>query len=181
MRLKETELAQELAVSRTPIREALSQLSKEGLVEIIPRRGAFVKRWTKQEALEVLVLREALEGLAGKLASARITNEEIDVLETLTAEYEIGSLEYAEADKRFHEGIVNACGMERLKELIWNLYDSLQMRKILAFSFHDKERIRESVEEHRRIIQALRERDEDAVERAIKDNFRKTRSVVERI
>ena len=55
--------------------------------------------------------------------------------------YENGSLEYVEADKRFHEDIVNACGMERLKELIWNLYDSLQMRKILALSFNDAERI----------------------------------------
>jgi len=181
MRLKETDLVEELAVSRTPIREALNQLSKEGLVEIIPRRGAFVKRWTRQEALEVLFLREALEGLAGKLAVSKMTDEDINELESFMADYEKGSLEYVEADKRFHEAIVNACGMERLKNLIWNLYDSLQMRKILGLSFHDEERIKESMEEHRRIIQAFRDRDEDGVERAIKKNFEKTREMVKRV
>lgn len=181
MRLKETELVEELAVSRTPIREALNQLSKEGLVEIIPRKGAYVKRWGKDEALEVLILRETLEGLAGRLATSKMTDKDIDGLESLMTAYEKGSLEYVEADKRFHEEIVNVCGMERLKELIWNLYDSLQMRKILALSFHDEERIRESIEEHRRIIQALRARDENLVEQAIKDNFQKTRLVVARI
>ena len=180
-RLKETDLVEELAVSRTPIREALNQLSKEGLVEIIPRKGAFVKRWGKEEALEILILRETLEGLAGRLATNKMTDQDIDGLEALMVDYENGSLGYVEADKRFHESIVNACGMERLKELIWNLYDSLQMRKILALSFNDEERIRESMEEHRRIIQALRARDEDGVEQAIKDNFQKTRLVVARI
>jgi DNA-binding GntR family transcriptional regulator len=180
-RLKEADLVEELAVSRTPIREALNQLSKEGLVNIIPRKGAFVKRWTKQEALEVLILREALEGLAGRLAAGKMSNRDIDALEALMADYENGSLEYVEVDKRFHEGIVNACGMERLKELIGNLYDSLQMRKILALSFNNEERIMESIEEHRSIISALRAGDEDEVEKAIKDNFQKTRAIVEQL
>jgi DNA-binding GntR family transcriptional regulator len=181
MRLKETELEQELAVSRTPIREALNQLSKEGLVEIIPRRGAFVKRWSKQEALEVLFLREALEGLAGRLAVEKITDQEIDGLEGLMTAYQSGSLDYVEADKRFHEGIVIACGMDRLKELIWNLYDSVQTKKILSLSFINEERIRESMAEHRKIIDALRERNPDAVEKAIRDNFQKTQAMVQQI
>jgi DNA-binding GntR family transcriptional regulator len=168
-------------VSRTPIREALNQLSKEGLVKIIPRKGAFVVRWTKQEALEVLILREALEGLAGRLATAKMSDEDIDALEALMTDYENGSLEYVEADRRFHEGIVNACGMERLKELIGNLYDSLQMGKVLALSFTNEERISESMAEHRNIISALRVGDEDEVEKAIKDNFQKTRAIVEQL
>jgi DNA-binding GntR family transcriptional regulator len=180
-RLKEVDLGEELAVSRTPIREALNQLSKEGLVKIIPRKGAFVVRWTKQEALEVLILREALEGLAGRLATAKMSDEDIDALEALMTDYENGSLEYVEADRRFHEGIVNACGMERLKELIGNLYDSLQMGKVLALSFTNEERISESMAEHRNIISALRVGDEDEVEKAIKDNFQKTRAIVEQL
>jgi DNA-binding GntR family transcriptional regulator len=179
--LKEADLAEEMAVSRTPIREALNQLSKEGLVKIIPRKGAFITRWTKQEALEVLILREALEGLAGRLAAAKMSRGDIDGLEALMTDYENGSLEYVEADKRFHEAIVDACGMERLKELIWNLYDSLQMRKILALSFNNEERIAESMEEHRRIISALRAGDENEVERATKNNFQKTRAIVEQM
>jgi DNA-binding GntR family transcriptional regulator len=179
--LKEADLAEEMAVSRTPIREALNQLSKEGLVKIIPRKGAFITRWTKQEALEVLILREDLEGLAGRLAAAKMSRGDIDGLEALMTDYENGSLEYVEADKRFHEAIVDACGMERLKELIWNLYDSLQMRKILALSFNNEERIAESMEEHRRIISALRAGDENEVERATKNNFQKTRAIVEQM
>ena len=181
MRLKEVDLVERLGVSRTPIREALNQLSREGLVEITPRRGAFVKPWGKQEVLEVLLLREVLEGLAGRLAAANMADEEIQVLEELMKDYERGKMEYSEADRLFHETIVNACGMERLRELIWNLYDSLQMKKILALSFNEQKRIRESIREHRRIIRALRSRDEDKVEQAIRDNFRKTRSVIERI
>ena len=180
-RLKEADLVEQLAVSRTPIREALNQLSREGLVEIIPRRGAFVKSWGKQEALEVLLLREVLEGLAGRLATATMTDRDIDSLEALMRDYEKGKLEYSEADRLFHEAIVDACGMERLKELIHNLYDSLQMRKILALSFNDKKRIKQSLAEHRQIIKALRDRDEDAVETAIRNNFKKTRTVVEQI
>jgi DNA-binding GntR family transcriptional regulator len=180
-RLKEAELVENLGVSRTPIREALNQLSRENLVEIIPRRGALVRRWTKKDALEVLVLRETLEGLAARLAASRMTGKDIDSLESLMTDYENGRLEYVEADRRFHERIVNACGMERLKDLIWNLYDSLQMRKMLALSFEDKKRITESMEEHRRIIRALRARDEDAVESAVKANFRETRHIVGRM
>ena len=179
--LKENDLVAELDVSRTPIREALNQLSKEGLVEIIPRRGAFVRRWTKAEALEILLIREALEGLAGRLAAPKMTPEAIDALEALMSDYKKGRLEYVEADKRFHEGIVNACGMDRLKELIGNLYDSLQMRKILGLSFHDEERIRQSIAEHLRITEALRKGDEDEVEQTVRDHFRKTRFIVERI
>lgn len=177
--LKEVDLVDELDVSRTPIREALNQLSKEGLVEIIPRKGAFVRRWTKEEALEILFLREALESLAGRLATSRMTDEEIDALETLMVEYEKGRLKYVEADKKFHEGIVNTCGLERLKELIGNLYDRFQMSNVLALSFSDRERVKASIKEHRRIIKALRARDESQVEQAMKDNFRKTRAIVE--
>lgn len=177
--LKEVDLVEELDVSRTPIREAFNQLSKEGLVEIIPHKGAFVRRWTKGEALEILFLREALESLAGRLATSRMTDGEIEMLEGLMADYENGRLKYVEADKKFHEGIVSACGLERLKELISNLYDRFQMSNILGLSFSDRERIKESIKEHRRIIAALRARDENQVEQAMKDNFRKTREIVE--
>lgn len=179
--LKENDLVAALAVSRTPIREALNQLSKEGLVEIIPRRGAFVRLWSKKEALEILLIREALEGFAGRLASSKMTPQAIDALEKLMSDYEKDGLEYVEADKHFHEGIINACGIDRLRELILNVYDSLQLRKILALSFDDEERIRQSIAEHLRIVSALRTGNEDRVEQAMRDHFRKTRFFVEQI
>lgn len=179
--LKENDLVAELDVSRTPIREALNQLSKEGLVEIIPRKGAFVRRWSKKEALEILLIREALEGLAGRLACSRMTPEAIDALEKLMSDYEKDRLGYVEADKRFHEGIINACSMDRLKEMILNIYDSLQIRKILALSFEDEERIRQSIAEHLRIVSALRTGNGERVEQAMRDHFQQTRSIVEQI
>ncbi len=180
-RLIETELVEELGVSRTPIREALNQLSKEGMVEIIPRRGTFVKRWSLAEVIEILLLREVLEGLAARLATSRMTEEEIDRLARYMDDYEQGKLDYTEADKRFHEDIVEACGMPRLIELIRNIYDSLQMMDFLSSSFRSKKRIRESVAEHRRVIEALRTGDKDLVERAMRDNFQQTQRYYQRL
>ncbi len=70
--LKESDLVKKLGVSRTPIREALNQLSKEGIIEIYPRKGAFVKRWTKEEVIEILLIRYVLEGLAVRLATRNL-------------------------------------------------------------------------------------------------------------
>jgi len=174
-RLKETELVETLDVSRTPIREALNQLSKDGFVEIIPRKGTFVKLWTLEEALEILLLREVLEGLAARLATPRLSEDEVDRLAGYLDDYEGGGLEYVEADRRFHQEIVQACGMKRLVELIQTLSLSFQVRTALTASFNSPERIRESIAEHRRIIEAIRTRDEDLVERVTRENFRRTR------
>jgi DNA-binding GntR family transcriptional regulator len=174
-RLKETELEKTLDVSRTPIREALNQLSKDGFVEIIPRKGTFVKLWTLEEALEILLLREVLEGLAARLATSRLKEEEVDALAGYLDDYERGEMEYIESDRRFHEDIVRACGMNRLIELIQTLSLSFQVRTALAASFNSPERIRDSITEHRRIVEALRARDEDLVERFTRENFCRTR------
>ena len=180
-RLKEADLVRDLAVSRTPIREALNQLSKEGLIEIIPRRGAFVKQWNKEEALEILLIREALESLAAKLATDRITGEQLDRLSGYMKKYEQGELDYTEADRMFHSDIVQACGMARLIDMIKNLYDTLRMNKILAGSFESKERIRDSMDEHLRIVEAMRAREGNRVEMLMRENFRHTRSFLSKV
>lgn len=180
-RLKETALVRDLAVSRTPIREALNQLSKEGLVEIIPRRGTFVKQWNKEEALEILLIREALEGLAARLATDQMTDARLDRLAGYMDRYKKGELEYTEADRLFHYEIVQACGMSRLIDMIKNLYDTLRMSKILAVSFEVPERIIESISEHNRIIEALREKDGDKVERLMRVNFQHTRGSLAKV
>ena len=180
-RLKEADLVRDLAVSRTPIREALNQLSKEGLIEIIPRRGAFVKQWNKEEALEILLIREALESLAARLATERITPEQIDRLAGYMEDYEKGRLEYTEADRLFHSDIVQACGMTRLIDMIKNLYDTLRMNKILAGSFESQERIRNSMAEHLRIVEAMRAGEGDRVELLMRENFQHTRGFLSKV
>lgn len=180
-RLKETDLVRDLAVSRTPIREALNQLSKEGLVEIIPRKGTFVKQWNKDEALEILLIREALESLAARLATARMGEEQLTRLEGYMDSYGRGELGYTEADRMFHNEIVQACGMGRLVDMIQNLYDTLRMNKILGVSFESPDRIRESLVEHKNIIRALRERNGEEVERLMKLNFQHTRGFLDKV
>src|SRR4030042_3962325 len=78
--LKESDLVRKLGVSRTPIREALNQLSKEGIIEIFPRKGAFVKKCSREEVIEILILREVLEGVAARLATCLINEEFIKKL-----------------------------------------------------------------------------------------------------
>jgi len=177
-RLLENDLVQRLNVSRTPIREALNQLSKEGLVEIIPRKGTYVRRWTLEEALEILLLREVLEGLAARLATEHLNPQDLEQLESYLESYRRGEIRYTESDRRFHEHIVTACGMKRLQEIIRNLHDSMQMIKALKASFESPRRIEQSLAEHRRIIEALRSGDPDQVEQAMRDNFRRTRRFI---
>lgn len=174
-RLKETDLAGDLSVSRTPVREALQQLSKEGFVEITPRQGAYVRRWTSAEALEILLIREVLEGLAARLAAAVMKPEDIDRLEKHIDDYENGEIDYTESDRRFHEDILQACGMKRLIQLLRNVYDGMQMIKVLGTSFQSEDRIKDSIAEHRRIVEAFRARDPEMVEQAMRDNFKHTR------
>ena len=177
-RLKETDLARDLSVSRTPIREALQQLSKEGFVVITPRQGAYVRRWTREEALEILLIREVLEGLAARLAASSMSSQDIERLARHIEDFESGRIDYAESDRRFHEDILRACGMKRLIGLIRNLYDGIQMFKVLNTSFQSPERIRQSIEEHRSIIRAFRAKDPDLVEQAMRNNFRHTRGFI---
>jgi DNA-binding GntR family transcriptional regulator len=173
--LKESDLVEKLGVSRTPIREALNQLSKDGIVEIYPRKGAFVKNCSKEEVVEILILREVMEGLAARLATNHLSEESIRKLECFFAQYKDGSIDYAQADELFHSMIIQACGSTRLVGLINNLKDSLQMLDMRAVSFRFPERITESLAEHMEIIVAFRKRNEILAETLTRKNFQQSR------
>ena len=173
--LKESDLVEKLGVSRTPIREALNQLSKDGIVEIYPRRGAFVKNCSKEEVVEILILREVMEGLAARLATNHLSEESIQKLESFFAQYKDGSIDYAQADELFHSMIIQACSSTRLVGLINNLKDSLQMLDMRAVSFRFPERITESLAEHMEIIKAFRKRNEILAETLTRKNFQQSR------
>jgi DNA-binding GntR family transcriptional regulator len=177
--LKELDLAQKLGVSRTPIREALNQLSKEGIVEIYPRKGAFVKRWTKEEVIEILILREVLEGLAARLATKKLEEESIQRLKGYFAGYKGNSIEYARLDEKFHGEVIQASGSARLIDLTNNLKDSLQMLNMRTVSFRFVRRIKESRTEHMKIIKAFEARDEALAEKLTREHFQRTRSYYE--
>jgi len=178
--LKESDLVRKLGVSRTPIREALNQLSKEGIIEIFPRRGAFVKNCTKEEVIEILILREVLEGVAARLATLQMSDGLIEKLETLFKDYRRDSIDYAQADEQFHSEIIQASGSTRLVGLVNNLTDSLQMLDMRTVSFRFPERIKESLAEHLKIIDAFRARDALLAEKLTREHFQHTRFYYER-
>jgi DNA-binding GntR family transcriptional regulator len=178
--LKESNLVRKLGVSRTPIREALNQLSKEGIIEIFPRKGAFVKNCTKEEVIEILILREVLEGAAARLATVQMHEGLVNKLETLFKEYRKGSIDYAQADELFHSEIIQASGSTRLVGLANNLKDSLQMLDMRAVSFRYPERIKESLAEHLKIIEAFRAKDAVLAEKLTREHFQHTRFYYER-
>ncbi len=178
--MKESDLVRKLGVSRTPIREALNQLSKEGIIEIFPRKGAFVKNCTKEEVIEILILREVLEGVAARLATLQMSDGLIEKLETLFKDFQKGSIDYAQADEQFHSEIIQASGSTRLVGLVNNLTDSLQMLDMRAVSFRSPERIKESLAEHLKIIDAFRARDAVMAENLTREHFQHTRFYYEK-
>src|SRR5437870_10228968 len=112
IRLDERQLASDLGVSRTPVREALAQLEREGFVRSIPRRGIYVVRKTRREVIELITAWAALEGMAARLATQQAADTEIASLRSMFAKFENGELharldEYSEVNIEFHQSSIS--------------------------------------------------------------------------
>ena len=163
-RLMEIQLAERLGVSRTPIREAIRKLELEGLVTMIPRKGAEVANITEKNLKDVLEVRRALEELAIRLACERIDQERL--LELQGKRYQVekaiktkdtGSI--ASADVDFHDTIVEASGNARLTQLVSNLGE--QMYRYRFEYIKDSDRHAQIIEEHRLMYESIRQRDQE--------------------
>ena len=157
-RLMEIPLAEELGVSRTPIREAIRKLELEGFVIMMPRRGAYVANITLKDITQVFELRSALEELAAGLAAERITEEEIETLERMLVEIgehmENKDMErVVAADVAFHEVLYKASRNDRLVEIVHNLRE--QTYRFRSFSMNQPGRLRKTWEEHRLLVEAI--------------------------
>jgi DNA-binding GntR family transcriptional regulator len=162
--LGEVMLAQSLGISRGPLREALGQLAAEGLVTIVPRRGAVVRWLTRQEFLDAYQVREALESLAIKLAVPRLTATERAELRRMCAEMELeaaaGNTErFFEINHDFHALLVRASGNQKLQELHAQLI--AQMSRLLKKSVELRGGVQQSAAEHRGILAAVDAGDPD--------------------
>lgn len=162
-RLMEIQLANKLGVSRTPIREAIRKLELEGLVLMIPRKGAEVAEITEKNMLDVLEVRRALEELAVKLACERITEEEIqelkdaaDVFQKILSEKDITKI--AEADEAFHDVIFKSTGNERLIQLLNSLRE--QMYRYRLEYLKREEYHPQLLKEHQQIIDRITRKDQ---------------------
>lgn len=164
-RLMEIQLANKLGVSRTPIREAIRKLELEGLVLMIPRRGAEVAEITEKSLRDVLEVRGALEELAVKLACQKITDEQILELRAAEKEFEMALSSgdvtvYAEADVKFHDIIYRATDNQRLIQLLFNLRE--QMYRYRVEYLKREESHGTLLIEHKKIIEAIASRDMEA-------------------
>ena len=169
-RLMEIQLANKLGVSRTPIREAIRKLELEGLVLMIPRRGAEVAEITEKSLRDVLEVRGALEELAVKLACQKITDEQIAELRKAEKEFEVALQSgdvtiYAEADVKFHDVIYLATDNQRLIQLLFNLRE--QMYRYRVEYLKREEAHEKLLIEHKRIIETITKRDMDAAVDAV--------------
>lgn len=184
-RLMEIHLANKLGVSRTPIREAIRKLELEGLVIMIPRRGAEVAQITEKSLKDVLEVRRALDALCVELACERITEEELTGLREACSEFERAThtkdaTTIAAADVALHDIIVHATGNARLIQLINNL--SEQMYRYRFEYIKDESRHDKLVEEHRMIYESIVAKDKEQAARAAQlhiDNQEK--SIIEQI
>ena len=183
--LREVALGKELGVSRTPVREAMRQLELEGLVTMIPRRGAEVAQITEKSLKDVLEVRRALDALCAELACDRINDEEKEKLRQACDAFAQATgtgdaTTIAAADVAFHDIIVEATGNRRLVQLINNL--SEQMYRYRFEYIKDTSQHQTLVDEHRIIYESIVGKDKETAAAAARthiDNQKK--AIIRRI
>jgi len=173
IRLDERRLSEDLGVSRTPIREAMTLLEQEGFVRTRPRRGIFVVRKTKREIVEMITVMAALESMAARLAAGRATPAELAGLHRLMGRFGSGNDgekldEYSDANIAFHQAIIRMSGCALLAEMTENLF--IHMRAIRKITIHQDDRAARSIIDHMRIIEALEGRDLELAERLAREH-----------
>ncbi len=173
-RLDERKLAEDLGVSRTPIREAISRLEREGLVAVYPRRGAFVVRKTKAEILEIISVWAALEGMAANMATRNASDRELASMREMFATFDNSNTararidEYSKTNIEFHQRLIQLSKCRLLMEITDGLF--IHMRAIRRKTIGERDRAAESIIDHMRIIEALEARDATKSERLVREH-----------
>ena len=182
-RVIETRLAEQIKTSRTPVREALHMLEREGFLEAIPRVGYQVKQITWDEIEEICEIRAVNECLAARWAMQRMTPKELQALEEnlsiSEAEVEQGNpRSFVEFDAEFHEILARASGSERLLELCQML--RRHMLRYRIESIFRKENVLRAIEGHKTIVAYIKRKEEDGVEMAIKQHLEQSKRDIQR-
>lgn len=167
-RLMEVQLAEELGVSRTPVREAIRKLELEGFVAMVPRKGAYVADYSIKDITEVFEIRAALESLAAGLACERATEQELEELQLLANQvWEMAKNNDIEniiqVDTDFHERIYQASRNSRLIQMISNLRE--QIHRFRSTSLASPGRLQDTLREHKGMVDAIIERDAQLAQR----------------
>lgn len=173
IRLDERQLSHALGVSRTPIREAMTLLEKEGFLRTVPRRGVFIIRKTKKQILEMIEMWAALESMAARLATLNATDEDIGQLRHMFDAFHSETPaehieEYSEANIAFHQAIIRLSGSHLMGQTIENLF--IHVRAIRRMTISQSDRAARSIVDHMRIIEALERRDTELAERLVRQH-----------
>ena len=167
-RIDERGLAEQLGISRTPLREAINRLVLEGFLKVIPRKGIFVVKKSKKEIVDILLVRAALEGLAARLAAQYVTAKDIrqmkKIIEPFNSIKSVGSksLKFSNVNVDFHEFVLNLSRCPVLIDLASNLFAHIHWIRTKAAGFHDRFKVAHSG--HVAIIEALEKRDAQLAE-----------------
>src|ERR1700704_2948970 len=173
VRLDERQIAHDLGISRTPVREAMAQLEREGFVRSVPRRGVYVVRKTRREVIEMITAWAALESMAARLITETASETDIASLRRMFATFEGGTLaakldEYSEVNIEFHQSIIRMSGNGVLIALAENLFTHMRMIRRKTIGEHD--RADRSIRDHMNIIEALEARDTARAEVLVRDH-----------
>ena len=165
--LKEVAIGEELGVSRTPVREAFRQLELEGLLQIVPNKGAYVTSITAKDVKDIYMIRSLLEGLCARLATEKITKEQMEEMEEniYLSEFHGAkghSDQIAELDNRFHEILYEACNSKLLENQLREYHEYVQ--RVRRKTLSENHRSLASTNEHRKIMEAIKSGDKDLAE-----------------
>lgn len=184
-RILETELAEQLQVSRGPVREALAQLEQEGLVARLPHRGTFVSTLSRQDAHEIYTLRALLDGEAAALAAGRLTAQDFATLESLLEEFDRAAqcdslYALAQTDRTFHGTVIKAAGHGRLMQACNNVEPLIGAcyLTIMTAMPHRKGGL---VARHAPLIEVLRTGDPEAARHAFSQHYLESWEALDRV
>ncbi len=180
-KINEEHIAKEIQVSRTPIREALCRLENEGIVTIIPRRGAFVSDLTENNVREILLIREVLEGLVVRLAVENMDAKTLQKLSKAIAkvssipEEDRDLVNYTRSEVDFHSILLSASNNQMLKNMMDMVNAHLQIIRLRTVVI--PERAQKTVKEHQQILKAIEKGDAQSAEALMRKHVRSVRQV----
>ncbi len=166
-KINEGKLCSKMGISKTPLREALRVLSVEGLIELVPNRGSFVTKPTLEEITEMFDIMSLLEGFCARSACQKMSEDDFSQLEKFHAQleenFELRNQEgYIRMNNEFHSYLQELAGNRTLNQIVSGL-----RKKILLYRFQSlnmRERFKNSIEEHRQLLDAFRQRDHEKAE-----------------
>jgi len=173
MKLDERSLSEQFGISRTPLREALARLDQEGLVRIVPRRGIYLVRKSKEEILDMILAWAALESMAARLVTEVASEREISSLRKIVNKIDKDELsahldEYSESNIKFHQKILELSKSAQIFKMASDLF--MHVRAIRARTIGEGDRATKSIVDHMHIIEAIETRDADLAAQLVREH-----------